>query len=154
MKQVKEKGENKMDRLEFLKAKKKFVLSTRDKLFADLSKVDRLKADIDHILELNDLSGSELLITASKLSKLLKKRGEVKEKIRKMTLFIPVLENLMKIEMKERGDGEPNFVNKDAFMKTSLDGLLKKASFKYEGYKDFSNEISLNFIDEDEKVSL
>ena len=143
-----------MNRLEYLKAKKKFVISTRDKLFVDLSKVDKLKADIDHILELNDLSGSELLITASKLSKLLKKRGEVKKKIRKMDLFIPVLDNLMKIEIKERGDGKANFVNKDAFIKTSLDGLLKKASFKYEEYKDFSNEIYLNFIDEDEKVSL
>ena len=56
------------------------MVSIREDLFRDLSKVDKLKADIDHILELNDLSGSELLITASKLSKLLKKRGELKEK--------------------------------------------------------------------------
>ena len=56
--------------------------------------------------------------------------------------------------MKERGDGKANFVKKDAFMKTSLDDLLKKVAFKYEEYKDFSNEIYVNFNDEDEKVSL
>ena len=143
-----------MTRLEYLQAKKKSMGVLRNKLFTDLSKIDQLKADIDHIIELNDLSGAQLLKTASKLSKLLKTRGELKEKIRKIDLFIPALDNLIKMEVKQRGDGKANFVKKEDFLNASLDELFKKATFHYEEYKDFHGEISVNFDDEKEKISL
>jgi hypothetical protein len=145
-----------MTRLQYLEKKKKSMISLRTKLFSDLSKIDQLKADIDHILELNDLSGSQLLQTASKLSKLLKMRGHLKDNIRKIDFFIPALDNLIKMETAQRGDGKANFVKKDDFLDFSLEEVYKKATFNYEEYKDFFGDISVSFEDEkeNEKVSV
>jgi len=112
---------------ELLMKKRGLSQSSKDKLHANLSKLDKLQADLLHVLEFNKLNGVELVQIASKLKRVLETRGSVKLKIRKMEGYISSIDQLLKVtEMKRDTVPKAHFVKREEALGLNYYELMDK----------------------------